>query len=232
MIFQLFGVPEIILTDNGTQFVSKSFKDLLQAYHVNHWLTPAYHPQINNTERVNRVITTIIRATLRKNLKHWADDIQTVANAIRTAVNESTKYTPYFVLFRRNQVSDGREYASIRDNHTPQAETQNEIESKRTELYEEVRKNLQKAYQRHEKSYNLRSNSSCPRCVEVETVLKKCFDLSDKAKGFCKKLAPKFEPCVLRKVLGSHTYELENTSGKRIGVFFADQLKSFTQHRT
>lgn len=142
-------------------------------------------------------------------------------------MHESTKYTPYFVVFGRNQVSDGREYARIRENYNSDEKTGDEVKTKREELYEEVRKNLQNAYKRHEKSYNLRSNNSCPRYVAGETVLKKTFDLSDKAKGFCRKLAPKFGPCVIRKVLGSHTYEVENMSGKRIGVFFADQLKKF-----
>lgn len=63
MIVLLFGVPEVILTDNGTQFTSKAFRDLLAEFGINHWLTPAYHPQVNNTERVNRVVTTAIRAT-------------------------------------------------------------------------------------------------------------------------------------------------------------------------
>lgn len=134
MIFNLFGVPEILLTDNGTQFISKTFKELLQNYHVNHWLTLAYHPQVNNTERVNRVITTAIRATLKKAHKHWADDIKTIPNAIRMAVHESAKYTPYFVVFGRNQISDGREYARIRDHHTPEEITESEVKRKREEL--------------------------------------------------------------------------------------------------
>ena len=225
MIFRLFGVPEIILTDNGTQFVSKVFKNLLQSYGVNHWLTPAYHPQVNNTERVNRVITTAIRATLKKSHNHWADDVQSIANAIRTSVHESTKYSPYFVVFGRNQVSDGREYAGFRDICEPEARDDSEVAKHRAKLFEEVKSNLAAAYKKHEKTYNLRSNVNCPRYVVGEKVLKKTFDLSDKGKGFCKKLAPKFEPCVVKKVLGAHTYELEDDTGKRIGVFFADQLK-------
>ncbi|XP_062703923.1 KRAB-A domain-containing protein 2-like [Aedes albopictus] len=225
MIFRLFGVPEIILTDNGSQFVSRVFKDLLKAYGVNHWLTPAYHPQVNNTERVNRVITTAIRATLKKDHKHWAEGIQGIANAIRTAVHESTKYSPYFVVFGRNQVSDGGEYARIRDNYKPDEANETGEAKERKKLFEEVKANLLAAYKKHERTYNLRSNVSCPRYVAGVRVLKKTFDLSDKGKGFCKKLAPKFEPCVVRKVLGSHSYELEDNSGKRIGVFFADQLK-------
>ncbi|KAL9708175.1 hypothetical protein quinque_011693 [Culex quinquefasciatus] len=225
MIFRLFGVPEIILTDNGSQFVSKIFRGLLESYHVTHWLTPAYHPQVNNTERVNRVITTAIRATLKKEHKHWADDIEAIAAAIRTAVHNSTKYSPYFIVFGRDQVSDGREYSRIRDTHAPEATKETEVSAQRKKLFEDVKRNLAAAYQRHAKQYNLRSSSNCPKYAVGEKVLKKTFDLSDKGAGFCKKLAPKYEPCVVKKVLGRNTYELETDEGKRIGVYFADQLK-------
>ncbi|KAL9698900.1 hypothetical protein quinque_002341 [Culex quinquefasciatus] len=219
MIFRLFGVPEIILTDNGSQFVSKIFRGLLESYHVTHWLTPAYHPQVNNTERVNRIITTAIRATLKKEHKHWADDIQAIAAAIRTAVHNSTKYSPYFSVFGRDQVSDGREYSRIRDTHAPEATKETEVSAQRKKLFEDVKVNLAAAYQRHAKQYNLRSSSNCPKYAVGEKVLKKTFDLSDKGAGFCKKLAPKYEPCVVKKVLGSNTYELETDEGKRIGDF-------------
>ena len=54
------------------------------------------------------------------------------------------------------------------------------------------------------KQYNLRSNPDCPTYEVGENVLKRTFDLSDKAKGFCAKLAPKFELAVVRKKLGKH----------------------------
>ncbi|XP_053691542.1 uncharacterized protein LOC128740057 [Sabethes cyaneus] len=229
MIFRLFGVPEIMLTDNGSQFVSKAFKALLDSYHVTHWLTPAYHPQVNNTERVNHVITTAIRATIKKDHSHWADNIQLIADAIRTAVHDSTKYDPYFVVFGRNKVSDGREYSWIRDNYEPSGEEGNAKEE-RKKLFEEVKTNLAAAYQKHAKTYNLRSNAQCATYDVGERVWKQTFELSDKGKGFCKKLAPKYEPAVVRKVLGSNTYELEDDAGKRLGVYFANKLKKMHSH--
>ncbi|KAL9699005.1 hypothetical protein quinque_002446 [Culex quinquefasciatus] len=213
------------LADFVENMIFRLFGGLLESYHVTHWLTPAYHPQVNNTERVNRVITTAIRATLKKEHKHWADDIQAIAAAIRTAVHNSTKYSPYFIVFGRDQVSDGREYSRIRDTHAPEATKETEVSAQRKKLFEDVKRNLAAAYQRHAKQYNLRSSSNCPKYAVGEKVLKKTFDLSDKGAGFCKKLAPKYEPCVVKKVLGSNTYELETDEGKRIGVYFTDQLK-------
>ncbi|KAL9706322.1 hypothetical protein quinque_009840 [Culex quinquefasciatus] len=225
-VFRLFGVPEIVLTDNGTQFLSKQFKTLLESYHVQHWLTPAYHPQVNNTERVNRVITTAIRATLKKDHKHWADNLQDIADAIRNAVHDSTHYSPYFVVFGRNKVSDGREYSWIRDNYEP-SDDDKDVPEQKKKLFEEIKKNLTAAYQRHAKTYNLRTNANCPKYTVGEKVLKQTFDLSDKGKGFCKKLAPKYEPAVVRKVLGKNTYELEDLDGKRFGVYFTNRLKKW-----
>lgn len=226
MVFLLFGVPEIVLTDNGTQFTSKLFRQLLEEFNVTHWLTPSYHPQVNNTERVNRVITTAIRATLKQH-KNWADNLQEIACAIRSAVHDSTKHTPYFVVFGREMVSDGREYRRMRDLPVAEEQKDGEEQKRRKQLLKDVKNQLFKAYERHRKTYNLRSNACCPTYTAGETVLKRTFELSDKAKGFSAKLAPKYEPAVVRKVVGKHCYELENQKGKRLGVFYANHLKKF-----
>lgn len=220
-IFLLFGVPQIVLTDNGSQFTSKVFKELLSHYGITHWLTPSYHPQVNNSERVNRVITTAIRATIKANHKMWADNIHNIANAIRNSVHESTKHTPYFLTFGRNIISDGREYETLKENdkdaHTISAE-------ERDRLYEQVRRNLQDAYTKQAKYYNLRSNSKAPKYQVGETVLKKTTFLSDKGKDFCAKLAPRYSEAKVSQVLGD-SYELTDNSGKRLGIYHATFLK-------
>lgn len=224
-IFLLFGVPEIILSDNGSQFTSKMFADLLKHYGINHWLTPSYHPQVNNSERANRVITTAIRATIKSNHKTWADNIQNIANAIRNATHDSTKYTPYFLTFGRNMISDGREYDMIRETNAQSQEMEINDEE-RKKLYEQVRMNLKNAYTKQAKYYNLRSNVKAPKYQVGEKVLKKSTFLSDKGKDFCAKLAPKYTEAIVSKVLGD-SYQLEDLSGKSIGIFHASFLKKF-----
>lgn len=139
MVFNLFGVPEVILTDNGSQFISKMFQELLSRYNVTHWKTPSYHPQINDSERVNRVLTTAIRASIKRDHKEWANNIQVIASAIRNSVHEATQYSPYFVMFGRNMISDGREYRHLRDMTTGNEKLQN---SDREKMYGQIRENL------------------------------------------------------------------------------------------
>lgn len=226
-IFLLFGVPEVVLTDNGTQFASKTFGDLLEKYHVTHWKTPNYHPQVNDSERVNRVVTTAIRATIRSNHKEWANNLQRIANAIRNSVHNTTKYTPYFLVFGRNQVSDGREYRRMRD--TRSADEVGLTPEEKEELQEEVRRNLKDAYQKHSSYYNLRSNANCPTYSVGESVLKKNTILSDKGKGVSAKLAPKYIEAVVKRVVGSHCYDLEGLDGKRLGIFHCKFLKKLAK---
>lgn len=125
-------------------------------------------------------------------------------------------------------VSDGREYQRMRD-HATTVETQSGKHEQRKQLYEEIRCNLSKAYEGHKKTYDLRSNPGCPSYSVGEKVLKRNFELSDKAKGFCFKLAPKYELAVVRKILGKHCYELEDQNGKRLGVFYGNHLKKMHQ---
>lgn len=55
-IFSCFGVPEVVVSDNSTQFKSRDFSDFLSKYGVHHTFTGAYAPQSNAAERVNRSI--------------------------------------------------------------------------------------------------------------------------------------------------------------------------------
>jgi transposase InsO family protein len=65
----VYGAPVIILTDNGTQFVSKFFQTVCRLLGVKQVFTTAYHPQTNGKcERFNR---TILSA-----LSHYISDNQ------------------------------------------------------------------------------------------------------------------------------------------------------------
>lgn len=61
-IFLVYGVPKIIIADNGSQFTSSQFSDLLERYKIKKHLVARYHPQANAAEAANKTIGTAIRA--------------------------------------------------------------------------------------------------------------------------------------------------------------------------
>lgn len=90
----------------ASQFRSSLFKDLAEAYKVDIWYTPNYHPQSNPTERANRVIKTAI-TYITSNQKKWDKEIHKIGFAIRSAVRESTGYSPAYVNFGPRRPADG-----------------------------------------------------------------------------------------------------------------------------
>ncbi|KAM8714792.1 hypothetical protein ACLKA7_001196 [Drosophila subpalustris] len=65
-VFFKFGVPKVILSDNGRQFISKSFEAMIKAFGITDLRTPVYSPQSNASERVNRSVLSAIRAYLEE----------------------------------------------------------------------------------------------------------------------------------------------------------------------
>lgn len=53
-----YGVTDIHISDNGTEFVNLIAEDLYKRSGVQHWVTLPYHPQANGlVERLNRTTT-------------------------------------------------------------------------------------------------------------------------------------------------------------------------------
>lgn len=62
-----FGIPEVVVTDNDTQFIDKNFRKLIIDLLINHRFTSVEHPQTNGQpEAANRVIL--------RGLKHRLDE--------------------------------------------------------------------------------------------------------------------------------------------------------------
>uniref|UniRef100_A0A915A7J6 RNA-directed DNA polymerase n=1 Tax=Parascaris univalens TaxID=6257 RepID=A0A915A7J6_PARUN len=79
-----FGMLEMIVSDNGTQFTSADFVDFCTRNGINHIFSPPYHPQSNR--QVKRFVSTFKR-TLRKLRRKdtTAKTVQTFPLSHRTA---------------------------------------------------------------------------------------------------------------------------------------------------
>ena len=74
-LFTGFGTPRAIISDEGSHFVNKWLKWLLDKYDVKHKIATAYHPQSNGqVERVNREIKGILKRVVRPSRKIGLED--------------------------------------------------------------------------------------------------------------------------------------------------------------
>nr|XP_014286893.1 uncharacterized protein LOC106687487 [Halyomorpha halys] len=210
-VFLMFGVPQIIICDNGVQFKSREFKTLMEQYKVTIWFTAYYHPQANPTERVNRVIKSMLTSYVVDNHRTWDKELPKVAFALKTVVHESTGFTPAYINLGReiarsgndHGVDDGRPKDLCFDRQKHLSKMQ-----KTSEPFEVVRENLNAAYEKSTKVYNLRRR---PVDNHVgQSVWCKTHHQSDGAAYFSTKLALKYKKCRIKKVISSIIVELED----------------------
>lgn len=228
-VFLIFGAPQIIAADNGPQFTSREFESLVRSYNVQKvWYNARYHPQINHTERVNRVVTTAIRSYIKDNHKTWDQSIHKVAQAIRLAKHEITELSPSFLTFSRNVPIDGSFYGAISERANNKIEMAKRIIDPQhlqqiPYMYEVVEAKLKKAYENSAQRYNLRRREV--RFHVGDRVWKKNFVLSKAVDDFSAKLAPKFIPCVVHKVVSQLVYSLKDLQGNVLGNFHVKDIK-------
>lgn len=236
-VFLIYGVPQVMSVDNGSQFTSNEFKNLMNTYKVQKLFYNAnYHPQINHTERTNKVIVTSLRCYIHENHKNWDLHIHKVAQAIRTAKHDVTGYSPSFLNFARNIPLTGDYYGKISENAENMIAVSDKLQliedvQSLPNLYIDVRKKLKNAYDRNAKYYNLRKRDV--KYHVGDRLWKKNYVLSSKVNNFAAKFAPKYVPCIVNKVLSNLLYNIKDLNDNDLGNWHVSDLKkNFTDYDT
>lgn len=231
-VFLIFGVPRIIITDNGPQYRSKEFQRFARDYGCQIKYSSNYHPRANPTERTNRNLKIMMSMYAADNHRTWDVELQKLACALRTCRHEVTRLTPYYVNFGRNMALSGEDYAGIElKSGSPENGTQ-EATSSRNEafrhIFTDVKRRLEMAGQKSADAYNLRRRHEVLQ--KDQLVWRKNHVLSDAANYFSRKLAPKFVgPYYIHRRLSPWTYELRDADGKVLtGTWNIKDLKTLT----
>ena len=102
-IVSVFGVPEALLSDRGTNLLSYLMKDVCGLLGIEKYNTTAYHPQCNGmTERFNRTLKTMLRKHAAKYGNQWDKYLHGAVWAYRNTPHESTHEKPSFLMFGRD----------------------------------------------------------------------------------------------------------------------------------
>lgn len=227
-VFLVHGIPQTVILDNGCQFISRELDKLFLKYKVPcvHF-TPKYTPQINTVERYNKTIVTAISAFVEEDHRTWDLNLSKIQFAMNNSVNETTGFTPAFLVHGRELVTCGSHYL---ENTAPKELIFSPRDKYAANLghlrkvFDNVQSALWRSHLKNTQRYNLRRKDAEFQIGDI--VWKRCYFQSDKDAHFSKKLAPKFQKCRIKDKRSPLVYILEDMSGRDLGAWHIKDLKS------
>ena len=154
-IFRLHGLPESIVSDRGSVFVSNFWKELTTRLGTELKMSTAYHPQTDGlTERTNQSLETYLRAYASYQQDDWVDYLPLAEFAFNNHTNSSTNQSPFFANYGFHPTFEPQ----ITDRSTVPAAA--DLASRLERLHDELRAELKAAQDRQAIYYNQRAAES------------------------------------------------------------------------
>ncbi|KAK3026574.1 hypothetical protein RJ639_041160 [Escallonia herrerae] len=227
-----FGVPKILITDNGKQFNNSNFRSFCEGLSISLRFTSVAHPQSNGQiENMNRSILQGLKRKLDDAKGAWVDELPKVLWAYRTTPYSVTGETPFLLCFRTEAllpVEVG--LPTVRVLKFSEAENKENLRGN-LDLLDDVRAQaldrMISTKQRVARFYNRRVRM---RIFRVGDLVLRKLEVSD-PKAAVGKLSPNWEgPYKISKVLRPGAYSLETLSGEAIPrTWNADNLRQYYQ---
>jgi len=95
--------PKVIMSDNGSQFRSLSWRRKLSENEVEVHFSPVRHPQSNPSERVMKELSKFCRIYCHQNHKRRAHLLPQTEQWLNKTVASSTGYAPVELIFNANR---------------------------------------------------------------------------------------------------------------------------------
>ena len=95
-VVRLHGLAESIVSDRDSKFTSRWWRELHRILGAKLLMSTSFHPATDGvTERANRSIGQIFRATIRPDQKDWVQRVPMTEFAINASISESTGFAPF-----------------------------------------------------------------------------------------------------------------------------------------
>ncbi|XP_074377568.1 uncharacterized protein LOC141719086 [Apium graveolens] len=100
-----YGIPRILVTDNGKQFDNAEFREYCDDNNIELRFTSVAHPQANGRAKVvNRIILDGLKKSVECSRNTWVDELLPILWAYRTTCKVTTEATPFMLVYRSEAV--------------------------------------------------------------------------------------------------------------------------------
>ena len=213
-----YGVPEKLVSDQGSEFTAEVFKELLGILKLKHVYTTVGHPESNGlVERANRSLLNYFRKYL-EDCRDWNNILQFGVFAHNSAFHSSIKTTPFKMMF----LNDPLLPHSFLDPPSPDYNERDELKmaSLMKMAYSVAAENSKQAFLDQKRQHDMRARS---RIFEIgdRVYIKTSADA-----GVGKKLNPKYKgPFFIVKKVQPYVFSVRANKGTKIQNVHAQNLK-------
>jgi len=96
----LHGIPQSLVTDCGTEFLSRIFKEVCRLLKIRQTSTTPYHPQSNGSlERSHITLGEYLRNFSEKDPYNWDTKIPYAMFCHNSTIHSTTKFQPYHLVY-------------------------------------------------------------------------------------------------------------------------------------
>ncbi|VFQ98999.1 unnamed protein product [Cuscuta campestris] len=209
-----FGVPQQIITDNGTQFEAGGFNEFLQSWGIKHSYAAVGYPQTNGqVENTNRTIMDGLKKKIMECKSTWVEEVPYILWTYRTTPRKATGETPFSLTYGFEARAPAE--TSLLSHRVETFDAQGNEENLRAELHL-IDERREKAYMRAEnyrrqvKSYH--DQRVRPRQFKMGDWVLRKWEVSRPIDGG--KFAKSFEgPYIIKEVLADGTFRLQTPTG-------------------
>jgi hypothetical protein len=144
-----FGVPNSIITDNGSQFTGRKFLEFCDKFHIRVDWAAVAHPQTNSQmDRANGMILQGLKPRifdrLNKSGRKWLQELPAVVWSLRTTPSRATGFTPFFLIYGMEAIlPTDLEYGSPRVQSYDEGTNQRACEDSLDQLYQQALRRYQ-----------------------------------------------------------------------------------------
>jgi transposase InsO family protein len=223
----VFGAPQIIHTDRGSNFESELFKEQCKILGIQKTRTSPYYPQSDGlVERLFRTIKPMISATVQSHRVSWCQALPIVEMGIRSSVQATTGLSPSEIIFgKKMRLPLSWQHPSLEKQQTTITATQyiRELQETLNSIHDQVKDHMQRAIQRQTDRYNYKKSNTLIKLGDKVLV---------KREGHVPAAFPKLKYCGPYQVISKNnhwSYQLKDTTNGNIIDRNYNQLKRFTE---
>ena len=223
--YRQHGLPAIIASDRGRQFVNILWKRICKILGIERRLSTAYHPQTDGaTERMNQTAETSLRTYIDFDQRNWVRLLPIAELAINNKDAVSTGVSPFFL-------SHGYHVKILETDEELHA-AGNEIRSpiqKADNIFTKLKQTSDWAQtamvvaQQEQQQYADKTRAQAPKYKVGDKVWLTLEDIATATES--KKLDAKQVKYTILEDMGSHNFRLDTPPGIR-NVFHVDRLRA------